>query len=70
MTLPDVAIDRTKGSRKVFTCSHELAAELQAWREAQRPIEISESQAISALLWQALQRWREEREEREASTKR
>ncbi|HEX2478654.1 MAG TPA: hypothetical protein VHK45_05200 [Geminicoccaceae bacterium] len=54
-----VAIDRTKGSRKVFTCPYELAAELDAWRAAQRPIP-SESQAIVQLLRQALKAWREQ----------
>jgi hypothetical protein len=57
-----VAIDRTKGTRKAFTCPHALSAEIAAWREAQRPIEMSESQAIAALLWQALLRWRAEQE--------
>jgi hypothetical protein len=42
MTMPVVAIDRTKGSRNVFTCSNEVAAEIQAWREAQRPLAMSE----------------------------
>jgi hypothetical protein len=55
-----VAIDRTKGSRKVFTCPHELAAEIDAWRATQRPIP-SESAAIQELVRQALERWRKER---------
>jgi hypothetical protein len=63
--MPVVAIDRTKGSCKVLTCSNELAAALQAWREAQRPIEMSESQAIAALLWKPLLDWREQQSERE-----
>jgi hypothetical protein len=57
-----VAIDKTKGTRKVFTCSYELAGEIQAWRMAQRPIP-SESAAVAILLWQALKRWRAERED-------
>ena len=52
-----VAIDRTKGSRKMFLCSHELAEEISSWRAAQRPLP-SESAAIAMLLWQALQAWR------------
>jgi hypothetical protein len=56
-----VAIDRTKNVRVVFTCSHELREEISAWRAEKRPAR-SESAAIAELLWQALQRWREERE--------
>jgi hypothetical protein len=48
---------------KCYRCAHELAAEIQAWREAERPLTMSESQAIAALLWQALLRWREEHAE-------
>jgi hypothetical protein len=53
-----VAIDRTKGSRKVFLCPNELADKLDAWRSAQRPIP-SESAAIAELVRQALKQWRE-----------
>jgi hypothetical protein len=52
-----VAIDRTKGSRKVFLSPHELADKLDAWRGAQRPIP-SESVAIAELVRQALKQWR------------
>ena len=54
-----VAIDKTKGSRKVFLCSNELGAKIHAWRIAQRPIP-SESAAIAMLLWLALQAERED----------
>jgi hypothetical protein len=37
--MPVVAIDRTKGTRKMFTCSNELAEEITAWRTAQQPSE-------------------------------
>jgi hypothetical protein len=59
--MPVVAIDRIKGTRKMFTCSNELAEEITAWRTAQRPIP-SESAAVAMLLWQALLRWREQQE--------
>jgi hypothetical protein len=55
-------IDRSRGARVVFTCSHELRAEIEAWRGEQRPIP-SESAAIAALLWRALQQWREQQAE-------
>jgi hypothetical protein len=58
--MSDVAIDRTKHDRVVFTCPHELRQEIAAWRSEKRPIP-SESQAVAELLRQALERWREER---------
>jgi hypothetical protein len=64
MTMAVVAIDRTKGTRKMFTCSNELAEEITAWRTAQQPIP-SESAAVAMLLWQALLRWREQQGEQE-----
>jgi hypothetical protein len=59
-----VAIDRTKGSRKVFLHPHELAEQIDAWRRAQRPIP-SESAAIAELVRQALERWRKKAAPRE-----
>jgi hypothetical protein len=64
--MPVVAIDRTRGTRKMFTCDNELAEEITAWRTAQRPIP-TESVAITELLWQALIRWREQQESEEQS---
>ena len=54
-----VAIDRKKGMRKVFTCPHELAAEVDAWRREQPSIP-SESAVFAELIREALKRWREE----------
>ena len=62
-----VPIDKTKGSRKVFTCPHQLAAEIDAWRSEQRPIP-PESQAVVQLLRLALQRWREEQQSKPRRT--
>jgi hypothetical protein len=58
-----VAIDRTKGMRKVFTCPHELAEQIDAWRSAQRPIP-SESAAVAELLRRALKQWHDEQKRR------
>ena len=58
-----VAIDRTKGSRKVFLCPHELAAEIDTWRATQRPIP-SESAAVVELVRRALERWRKDQREK------
>jgi hypothetical protein len=47
--------------RRTFTLPNELVGELEAWRAAQRPIP-RESQAVIALLRQALEQWRNEPE--------
>ena len=56
-----VAIDQTKGARKVFTCPHELAAEVDHYRRAQPEIP-SESRAFAELIKLGLQRWKEEQQ--------
>jgi hypothetical protein len=58
MTMPVVAIDRTKGTRKMFTCGNELAEEHGAPPSGPS----RESAAVAMLLWQALLRWREQQE--------
>jgi metal-responsive CopG/Arc/MetJ family transcriptional regulator len=47
--------------RRSVTLTEELVAEVEAWRAAQRPI-TTDSQAIEALLRQALKAWREQHE--------
>jgi metal-responsive CopG/Arc/MetJ family transcriptional regulator len=48
--------------RRNLTLPKKVVAELDAWRAEQRPIP-TESQAVSELLRQALQRWREQQEQ-------
>jgi hypothetical protein len=54
-----MAIDQTKGTRKVFTCPHELAVEVDRYRRAQPEIP-SESRAFAELIKLGLERWKEE----------
>jgi hypothetical protein len=61
MTMPVVGIDLTKGTRKMFLCSNELAAEIHTYRRAQKTIP-SESQAVVELIRLGLVQWREQEE--------
>jgi hypothetical protein len=59
--MTSVAIDPTKGSRKVFTCPHELAAEINHYRRERETIP-PESQAVVELIRLGLEKWKKERE--------
>ena len=56
-----VAIDPTKGARKVFTLPHDLAEEVDRYRRAQPKIP-SESKAFAELIRKGLERYKEEQD--------